>query len=260
MLPSDARSVLRPLLPCAAVALLSLLVPAAASAQPMDVSWVTSDEHTVHATWYGAVGPARGIIMALHQAGSNGRGEYGPIIPRLNEAGWDVVAVDLREGGSRFGSENRTAGPGGDQGHYCDVEPDILGGVSYVRAVRADIPLVLWGSSYSGALALRAGAQRPADVSAVLAFSPATGGPMGDCRGEDMTEGMLAPILALRPAGEMELESSRRQFELLREQGHQTYVADPGAHGSSMLVRDRVGADVEDTWRVVEEFLLEVGP
>lgn len=231
----------------------------AGAQEPIDVSWPTSDNRTTHATWYGSVGPPRGIIMAMHQAGASGRGEYAPIIPRLSEAGWDVVAVDLREGGSRFGGVNRTAADGGNTGDYCAAAPDILGGISYVRGVRADIPLVLLGSSYSAALALRAGAFHNNDVSAVVAFSPATGGPMEDCRGEDATEGLLAPILVLRPAAEMEQESSRRQFETFQEQGHETYVADPGVHGASMLVEERVGGDVEATWTALEEFLVKVG-
>jgi pimeloyl-ACP methyl ester carboxylesterase len=229
------------------------------SQEPIEVSWPTSDERTVHATWYGSVGPPRGIIMALHQAGASGRGEYAPIIPRLAEAGWDVVAVDLREGGSRFGGVNRTAPPEGGDGDYCAATPDILGGISYVRGVRADIPLVLVGSSYSGALALRAGAFHNNDVSAVVAFSPATGEAVAACRGEDVTGRMLAPILALRPASEMKGGEARRQFETFEAQGHQTFVASPGTHGASMLVAERVGGDVEDTWVVLEEFLVKIG-
>ena len=37
--------------------------------------------------------------------------------------------------------------------------------------------------------------------------------------------------------------------------GVQTYVADPGVHGSSMLSEDRVKASTEATWAVVLEFL-----
>ena len=224
----------------------------------VEVSWITSDERTVHATWFGSLGPPHGIVMALHQAGASGRGEYGPIIPRLTEGGWDVVAVDLREGGSRFGGENRTAGDDGGNGDYCAAEADLLGGIPYIRGVRADIPLVLFGSSYSAALALRAAAVHYNDVSGVVAFSPATEGPMAACRGEEVTEGLLTSILAVRPADEMERDSAQEQFRRLREQGHRTYVADPGVHGASTLVEERVGGDVEATWRVVEEFLRDV--
>jgi pimeloyl-ACP methyl ester carboxylesterase len=239
--------------------LVLLALPVHAAAQRVEeVSWPARDGRTVYASWYGAVGPSKGIIMALHQAGSNGRAEYEPIIPRLNEGGWDVVAVDLRQGGDRFGEENRTAGEDGDTGDYCSAESDILGGIPYIRAVRADIPLVLFGSSYSATLALRAAAVHHNDVSGVIAFSPAAGGPMADCPGVEATEGLLASILAIRPAGEMELESSRQQFQRLRDLGHQTYVADPGVHGASTLVEERVGGDVEPTWTVVEEFLRDV--
>ena len=37
--------------------------------------------------------------------------------------------------------------------------------------------------------------------------------------------------------------------------GIQTYVADPGVHGSSMLNAERVGASTEATWTAVLKFL-----
>ncbi len=40
----------------------------------------------------------------------------------------------------------------------------------------------------------------------------------------------------------------------------ETYVADPGAHGSSLLNVDRVGASTEDTWEVVFDFLRQSLP
>jgi hypothetical protein len=45
------------------------------------------------------------------------------------------------------------------------------------------------------------------------------------------------------------------QLDRLGSLGHQTYVADPGRHGSSTLVEQRVGADTSETWQVVERFL-----
>ena len=40
--------------------------------------------------------------------------------------------------------------------------------------------------------------------------------------------------------------------------GVETYVADPGVHGSSMLNARRVKASTEDTWQVVLSFLSKV--
>ena len=63
------------------------------------------------------------------------------------------------------------------------------------------------------------------------------------------------PVLALRPQHEFEIESVRTQMQEFTAHGIQTYVADPGVHGSSMLDADRVGASTEATWTVVLEFL-----
>jgi len=64
-------------------------------------------------------------------------------------------------------------------------------------------------------------------------------------------------VLALRPSREMGNESTREQLAMFEKQGHQTFVADPGVHGSSMLNAERVGESTEKTWLVVLEFLAE---
>jgi dienelactone hydrolase len=197
------------------------------------------------------------VIVAFHQAGSNGRGEYGPIAERLLVAGYSLLAVDLRSGGDRFGFRNLTADRLGQSVEYCDVMPDLRAAVHEARRLRPGSPIVLWGSSYSAALVLRLAAEEPAGVVAVLAFSPASGGPMADCRGEDLSDRIQVPVLALRPVSEMENESVEAQAELFRSQGHEVFVSKPGTHGSSMLVPGRVGADVESTWRVVLAFLAD---
>ena len=53
----------------------------------------------------------------------------------------------------------------------------------------------------------------------------------------------------------MEVPYVPGQMQLFRNHGHQTYVADPGVHGSSMLNAERVGAPVDETWTVVVDFL-----
>ena len=53
----------------------------------------------------------------------------------------------------------------------------------------------------------------------------------------------------------MEIASVASQHALFEQHGHQTYVADPGVHGSSMLNETRVDAPVAETWEVVSTFL-----
>ena len=59
----------------------------------------------------------------------------------------------------------------------------------------------------------------------------------------------------LRPGREMEIESVEKQMALAEQFQHQTYVAENGVHGSSMLVSERVKGEVDTHWQVVEQFL-----
>ncbi|MDH5588796.1 MAG: alpha/beta hydrolase [Gemmatimonadota bacterium] len=247
------------------------LVAAQSDVAPESHTFESDDGLSVSAHLYAAPGAGtmagentRPVVVAFHQGGGDARGEYGPIVPRLVSEGFDVLAVDLRLGGDRFGGENPTAAAwaahpaSGEASGYCVAERDVRAAVDFAAGLRPEAPLILWGSSYSAALALRVAAEAPPGVVGVLSFSPATGEPMEGCAGEDASAAIPFPALVLRPAGEAAMETVNRQSELFRRQGHSVFVADPGAHGSSMLVEDRVGANVEATWREVLAFLHRV--
>lgn len=238
------------------VVCLTFATPGSANAQE-EVSFLAADSVRVVAHLYAleAGDSSRPLIVAFHQAGSNGRGEYAPIADRLLAEGYDVLAVDQRSGGERFGSENLTVAGIGESSEYCAAFPDFRAAVEAARDLRPGAPLVIWGSSYSAALVLRLAAESPQAVVAALAFSPASGGPMADCRPEEVSDRIRIPVLVTRPVSEMGHESVADQAALFREQGHTVYVADPGTHGSSMLVLERVDGGVEAAWRVVLEFL-----
>ncbi|MEN8375601.1 MAG: alpha/beta fold hydrolase [Gemmatimonadota bacterium] len=198
------------------------------------------------------------LLLMLHQGGASARGEYGPILPRLLEAGYDALAVDLRRGGDRFGGSNRTvAALGHNDTPYCDVYPDVTAAFARALELADGAPVVAWGSSYSGTLALRLAADHPDRVAAVLAFSPASGGPLADCPANEQAERLAGPALVVRPVQEAAIPSVQEQLEIFAAAGHQTYVTDPGTHGSSTLVPERIegGGDVERAWALVLEFL-----
>ncbi|HUF71152.1 MAG TPA: alpha/beta fold hydrolase [Longimicrobiales bacterium] len=195
------------------------------------------------------------MLLAFHQGGASGEAEYGPIAHRLNREGYDVLVIDQRAGGGLFDGVNRTVQANGNETDYCKAAADLEGTLAWARAQANGRPLILWGRSYSAALVLRLAATNPEAVIAVLAFSPTSGGPMAACRGEEVSDRIRVPVLALRPRSEMELESAIAQAERFRAQVHQLFVADPGTHGSSMLVEDRVESHVESTWEAVLAFL-----
>lgn len=197
------------------------------------------------------------LILLFHQGGSNTRGEYPNILPRLLDSGYHVLAIDQRRGGERYGSHNRTVAALDStiEYGYCDAYPDLEAALQYVKEAGFTGPRVAWGSSYSGGLVLRLGAEYPDDLAGVLAFSPAASGPMEPCAPNNFIPALSLPALALRPGSEMEIESSQQQLALFEQHGHQTFVAPDGVHGSSMLDSTRATGDVEATWNVVLSFL-----
>ncbi|MEZ4415807.1 MAG: alpha/beta hydrolase [Gemmatimonadota bacterium] len=197
----------------------------------------------------------RPFILLFHQGGASGPAEYAPLLPRLRALGYNLLVVDQRSGGELFGGRNRTAAAYAEEPGYCEALPDLEVALEHARRVEPERRAILWGSSYSAALVIQLAARRTDDVAAVLAFSPATGEPMEGCRPEPWAENLDLPLLALRPRSEAEIPSVREQLDRLEAMGHRTFVADPGAHGSSMLVADRAHGDVAATWAVVEAFL-----
>ncbi len=156
-----------------------------------------------------------------------------------------------------LGGKNRTATELGGDTHYCAAYPDLEAALSYGRLLTGGRPIVAWGSSYSGALALRLASQHP-DLAAVLGFSPAGGEAMGECPAARFADLVTIPTLVLRPAPELEIGYIRSDWDHWGDLGFERHVARPGTHGSSMLNPARVEGDVEPTWDVVLDFLERV--
>lgn len=225
-----------------------------------EVFFKARDGITIYADIYQSPkGRSAPLIMLFHQGGGDARGEYAPIVPKLAERGYNLIAVDLRTGGRVFGGENRTvAGLSGKEFSYCDAYPDLEATLDFVKAEGFTGKRIAWGSSFSAALAFRLAAERGRDLAGLLAFSPASGEAMEGCRPETLAERIKIPALALRPATEMQRETSQNQFAVFKKNGIRTYVAANGVHGSSMLVESRIEGDAEDHWKVVGDFIQKI--
>ncbi len=198
------------------------------------------------------------FILLFHQGGSNARAEYGSeIIPTLKEYGYNILAIDQRQGGQIYGSYNRTLEQFSlESFSYCDAYPDLEAALNYlVNQELIQSKLIVWGSSYSGTLAIQLAAKNQDKISGVLAFSPASGGPMEACLPNEFFDQVSMPLLVLRPTAEVEFESVQTQTEFIESAGHQIFIANPGVHGSSMLVSSRVGAETNENWDAVLNFI-----
>lgn len=230
--------------------------------QVKEISFMTSDSIKIYGDLY-ELDKTSPVILLFHQAGSNGRAEYNPIIPKLTEKGFNVLAIDQRMGGQTYGNYNRTLTNISDHSYgnpytYCDAYNNLEGALDFVITSNFTGNKILWGSSYSASLVIQLANNKQDEVQGVLAFSPASGGPMKNCLADPYFETLKVPLLLLRPSSEMKNENVKAQFKLAKENGHQTYIAQNGVHGSSMLVKERVGADVSETWKVVFSFLEKI--
>lgn len=114
------------------------------------------------------------MIVLFHQAGWS-RGEYLEIAPKLNQLGFNAVAVDLRSGDSVNDIPNLTAKHAKQESEatrYIDALPDMLTSLQYINTNYPKSDIIAWGSSYSAALALHIAGTHPDLVDGVLSFAP----------------------------------------------------------------------------------------
>ncbi len=220
-----------------------------------EVSFYTKDSLKIYGDLF-IINKSAPTILLFHQGGANSRGEYNTIVPILKEEGFNVLTIDQRQGGQRFGNYNRTIAEISRNTYgYCDAYPDLEAALEFVKTSNFTGKKIAWGSSYSATLAIKLASENADVIDGVLAFSPASGDPMEGCRPEETLKILKTPLLLLRPAREAAIESVQNQLALAKEYNHETYVAKNGVHGSSMLVEDRVGNSVDENWTVVKAFL-----
>ena len=240
------------------MALMSACATAPETTNLKSITAQTSDDVQIYGEQYfGKLDKSAPLILLFHQGGSNGRAEYEPLIPWLNAAGFRAIAWDQRRGGERLGGENRTVNglPSTSEFSYCEVAPDLQAALDYALNTELANQVILWGSSYSASLVFELAANNPGKVSGVIAFSPAGGGPLENCRARMWAPDLDIPMMALRPAREMEMESTQSQKQILMDQGVNFHVVENGVHGSSMLVDERTKSDMSADRTIVLRWL-----
>lgn len=131
------------------------------------------DSITIGADLYMAHDQHAPFIILFHQA-TYSRGEYLEIAPKLNEAGFNCWAVDLRSGYAANQVANITfqnAKKAKMPYRFIDTQQDIEAAVAYARKHYAKGQLIIWGSSYSAALVIRHAGELQ-NVDGVISFSP----------------------------------------------------------------------------------------
>jgi alpha-beta hydrolase superfamily lysophospholipase len=199
---------------------------------------------------HGAAAKPKAVVLLFHQAGS-GRGEYATIAPRLNGAGYETLAIDQRSDGSLFG-RNETVARLGQSAPYGEAERDLEAAFAWGRA--RNLPIILWGSSYSAALVFRVAARHGTMVKAVLAFSPGEylDGPTAV---RTAAARVAVPIFVTSARDPAEVAAARAVLAAAPARVKVQFTPLAGIHGSSTLIPAKNPGGAAANWQAVSAFL-----
>ncbi|MCO6500831.1 MAG: alpha/beta hydrolase [Vicingus serpentipes] len=197
------------------------------------------------------------LIILFHQAGWS-RGEYLEIAPKLNELGYNCIAVDQRSGGEINGVLNETNQRALEQEKgtsYVDALVDMISAIDYVKSNYKDAQkIILWGSSYSSSLALKIAGERT-DIDAVISFAP---GEYFKSLGEpsdyiqQSAQNILVPVFIT--SMKTEKKNWWSIYEAIPSIGKDYFLPDTeGQHGSRALWEKF--PEHENYWKAVTAFL-----
>ena len=201
--------------------------------------------------------PKTPFIVLCHQAGWS-RGEYREIAPRLNELGFNCVAIDQRSGGTVNRVSNLTrmkAIAQSKPANFVTAEQDIIAAVKWAKSKHCTGKVLLWGSSYSAALALRIAGEDPDLVDGVLAFAPGEYFEKFD-KPKDWiaTSAKKISVPVFITSAKDESKKWSAIFEAIPGESKTKFIPETaGNHGSRALWRKF--SDSDDYWASVQEFL-----
>ena len=227
-------------------------------AEPVPVHFPSADGVEISGDLYLAhAQPRTPFIVLFHQAGWS-RGEYREIAPKLNDLGYNCVAIDLRSGGEVNGVANQTfahAKAKKTKTRYVDALPDMIAALQWAKKHHAMGPVIAWGSSYSAALVLRLAGEQPKLADGVLAFAPGEYFRKQGKSGKWVTEGarkITAPVFIT--SARKEKKSWVSIFKAIPAKAKASYLPKTkGQHGSRALWRKF--SDNGGYWKAVKRFL-----
>jgi dienelactone hydrolase len=199
------------------------------------------------------------VILLCHQARYN-KFEYADIAPRLNELGYNCLAIDQRSGGTFADKLNETSERAAQKGitdiTYLDAEQDIIAAVNYLSK-KYHKKVTVWGSSYSSGLALYVSAQND-NVNASISFSPGDYFDKKEVSLKKTIALLQKPFFITSSKAEAPGETSLLKGVTLSKSKVHFIPESAGFHGSKALWTKQEGA--EEYWIAIKSFLAMIYP
>lgn len=231
------------------------MTEAAKKYQPIAMEFKSLDGLLVSGNLY-EIDKNKPIILLCHQAGYN-KQEYADIAPKLNEMGYNCLAIDQRSGGDFAGKPNETFQRAKEKGlptEYIDAQQDISAAIDLLYK-KYNKKIIIWGSSYSSSLVLFESLQNK-NVKASISFSP--GDYFGDKKPSLSTvfSKVETPFFITSSKQEAATLSALVDKKLLKENQIQFIPESDGFHGSKALWSGQRVA--EEYWTAIEAFLTSI--
>jgi len=194
------------------------------------------------------------FIILYHQARYS-RGEYLEIAPKLNALGFNCMAVDQRSGDAINEVKNKTherAVKAGKNTEYLDAWPDLQATLNYIVDNFESKQIIVWGSSYSSALAFPLAAKYPDIINGILSFSP---GNYFELEGKSMADyAKEVNCSVFITSSKSEEKEWKPIYNNLQSNSKSFYLPeDEGFHGSKALWEENEGYELY--WKAVTDFL-----
>ncbi|WBW99102.1 MBL fold metallo-hydrolase [Oceanirhabdus sp. W0125-5] len=194
------------------------------------------------------------IILLFHRARWS-RGEYLEIAPRLNELGYNVMAIDARSGASINGVDNKTVLRALENGlahTHPDALVDIEAAIQYAHEELGYEDIITWGSSYSASLVLAISQKYSDNVRAVLAFAPGEYFKIENKSIAKYAKELQLPVFIT--GSKPEEQWYRPLYEAISSKDKVCFIPESqGYHGSQALWKS--SNDNDSYWNAVKTFL-----
>jgi pimeloyl-ACP methyl ester carboxylesterase len=210
--------------------------PIPAEKDVFDIGMVTKDRVHIQGTYYRpAAVDAPGVVL-LHMLGRN-RGDWDTFARQLQDAGYGVIAIDLRGHGESEGERE-----------WDKMTQDAAIAASFIRSRPEINPdrIALIGASIGANIAINYGAQDP-EVAGVALLSPGL-----NYRGVTTEDAVkqygVRPLFIAASSEDDYAAKSARKLDSLAQGPHQLLILENQGHGTQMLGKDNGLEEALQQW------------